>query len=173
VAMNQALLGEYDQEMANTRKALERVPDAKWDYKPHPKSGTMGWLVNHIVLFPSWAADMFTSDSFDVAPSGKQVEFPTARNTKEALAIFDQGVPAARSALSKATDEQLMKVWSLLSSGQPMFSMPRVAVLRGMIMNHLIHHRAQLCVYLRLNDVPVPALYGPSADEGTMTAAAK
>jgi uncharacterized damage-inducible protein DinB len=82
-------------------------------------------------------------------------------------------VVSARAALAKASDEQLMKTWSLLNNGQPMFTMPRVAVLRGMIMNHLIHHRAQLCVYLRLNDVPVPALYGPSADEGTMTASAK
>lgn len=173
MAMNQALLGEFDQEMANTRKAVERVPDAKWDWKPHPKSGTTGWLVNHIVLFPGWAADMFRSDSFDVAPGGKQVEMPSARNTKEALATFDQGVVTARAALAKASDEQLMKTWSLLNNGQAMFTMPRAAVLRGMIMNHLIHHRAQLCVYLRLNDVPVPALYGPSADEGTMTASAK
>ena len=171
--MNQALLAEFDQEMANTRKTLERVPDAKWDWKPHPKSGTTGWLVNHIVMFPGWAGSMFTSESFDIAPGGKQIEFPSAHNTKEALAIFDEGVSAARAALAKATDEQLLKTWALLNNGQVIFSMPRVAVLRGMIMNHLIHHRAQLTVYFRLNDIPVPALYGPSADEGTAQAAAK
>jgi uncharacterized damage-inducible protein DinB len=173
MAINQALLGEFDYEMANTRKTLERIPDSKWDWKPHSKSGTMGWLVNHIVLFPGWLADTFKSDSFDFAPGGKPVEMPNAKNRKEALAIFDQGVTAARETLSKATDEQFMKVWSLLNNGQPVFTMPRVAVYRSMIMNHLIHHRAQLCVYYRLNDVPVPALYGPSADEGTMAASAK
>jgi len=170
--MNQALLGEFDYEMANTRKTIERAPDSKWDYKPHPKSGTLGWLVNHLILFPGWLADTFKSDSFDFAPGGKPVDMPNAKNRKEALAIFDQGVSAARETLSKATDDQFMKVWSLLNNGQPVFTMPRIAVYRGMIMNHLIHHRAQLCVYYRLNDVPVPALYGPSADEAQMAASA-
>jgi uncharacterized damage-inducible protein DinB len=163
--MNQALLGEWDQEMGSTRRTIERVPDAKWDWKPHPKSGTTGWLTNHLIMFPSWAGDMFNSESFDFAPGGKQIEFPTAHNTKEALAILDKGIASGRAGLAKATDEQLMKVWSLLNNGQVIFSMPRVAALRGMILNHMIHHRAQLCVYFRLNDVPVPALYGPSADE--------
>jgi uncharacterized damage-inducible protein DinB len=163
--MNQAFLAEWDQEMGSTRKTLERVPDAKWDWKPHAKSGTTGWLVNHLIMFPGWAGDMFTSESFDFAPGGKQIEFPSAHNTKEALAIFDKGRASGRAGLAKATDEQLMKTWSLLNNGQAVFSMPRVAVLRGMILNHMIHHRAQLCVYFRLNDVPVPALYGPSADE--------
>ena len=97
---------------------------------------------------------------------------PSAKNRKEALAIFDQGVTAAREALSKATDEQLMKMWSLLNNGQPMFTMPRIAVYRSMIMNHMIHHRAQLCVYYRLNDIAVPGLYGPSADEVNAAASA-
>lgn len=173
MALNQALLGEFDNEMANTRKTLERIPDSKWEFKPHPKSGTLGWLVNHIILFPGWLADTFKTDSFDFAPGGKQVEMPSAKNRKEALAIFDQGVAAARESLSKATDEQLMKAWSLLNNGQAMFTMPRIAVYRSMIMNHLIHHRAQLCVYYRLNDVAVPGLYGPSADEASAAASAK
>ena len=163
--MNQAFLAEWDQEMGSTRKTLERVPDAKWDWKPHTKSGTMGWLVNHLINFPGWAGDMFTSESFDFAPGGKQIEFPSAHNTKEALAIFDKGVASGRTGLAKASDQDLMKVWSLLNNGQVIFSMPRVAALRGMILNHMIHHRAQLCVYFRLNDIPVPPLYGPSADE--------
>jgi uncharacterized damage-inducible protein DinB len=163
--MNQALLGEWDHEMGNTRKTLERVPDGKWDWKPHTKSGTMGWMANHVAMFPNWAADMFTSESFDIAPGGKQVEFPTAHNRKELLAIFDRGAAASRAALAKASDAELMKTWALLQNGETMFSMPRVAILRGMIMNHMIHHRAELCVYFRLNDVPVPGLYGPSADE--------
>ena len=172
MSMNQALLGEFDHEMANTRKTLERVPDAKWEWKPHQKSGTMGWLANHIALFPGWLAGTFETESLDIAPGGKQVEQPTAHNRQELLAIFDNGTAEARAALARATDQQLMTTWTLLNDGKPFFSMPRVAVFRGMIMNHLIHHRAQLCVYFRLNDVPVPALYGPSADEGTMTTAA-
>jgi len=163
--MNQGFLAEWDQEMGSTRKTLERVPDAKWDWKPHTKSGTMGWLTNHLIMFPGWAGDMFTSESFDFAPGGKPVEYPSAHNTKEALAIFDKGVASGRAGLAKASDQDLMKVWSLLNNGQVIFSMPRVAALRGMILNHMIHHRAQLCVYFRLNDIPVPPLYGPSADE--------
>jgi uncharacterized damage-inducible protein DinB len=171
--MNQAFLAEFDQEMANTRKTLERLPDDKWDWKPHAKSGTIGWLANHVATFPGWLEQTLTTESLDIAPGGKQIQLPTTKGRKEILAVFDESVPKARAALAKATDEQLMQTWSLLSNGQPIFAMPRAAVYRGMIMNHLIHHRAQLGVYFRLNDIPVPALYGPSADEGQMQAAAK
>jgi uncharacterized damage-inducible protein DinB len=163
--INQGLLPEFDNEMAKTRKTLERVPDNKWDWKPDPKSGSMGWLANHVAAMTLWAADTFSTDSFDFAPGGKQVVMPSAKNRAELLALFDQGSKATRKALESATDEQLMKQWSLLQNGTPIFTMPRIAVYRGMIMNHLIHHRAQLCVYYRLNGIPVPALYGPSADE--------
>jgi uncharacterized damage-inducible protein DinB len=173
MALNQALLPEFDNEMANTRKTLERAPDEKWDWKPHSKSGSLGWLANHVAMMPGWAASMFQTDSFDVAPSGKQVQMPNGKNRKELLAIFDEGAKQARAGLAASTDEQLMKPWSLLQNGQPIFTMPRVAVFRGMIMNHLIHHRAQLCVYYRLNDVAVPGLYGPSADEANAAASAK
>jgi uncharacterized damage-inducible protein DinB len=171
--MNQAFLAEFDNEMANTRKTLERLPDDKWDWKPHSKSGTIGWLANHVATFPAWFESALTTDSFDMAPGGKQVVFPNAKNRKEILAMFDENVPKARAALAKATDEQLLTAWSLLNNGQPIFTMPRAALYRGMIMNHMIHHRAQLGVYFRLNDIPVPALYGPSADEGQTQAAAK
>jgi uncharacterized damage-inducible protein DinB len=163
--MSQALLPEFDIEMANTRKSIERAPDAKWTWKPHHKSGQMGWLVTHLANLPGWGADVLVSDSFDIAPGGKMVEMPQAKNTKEALAMFDKNVSAARAALATATDEQLMKPWSLLQNGKPLFTLPRVAVLRSMIMNHTVHHRAQLGIYLRLNDVAVPGIYGPSADE--------
>jgi uncharacterized damage-inducible protein DinB len=163
--MNQVLLPEWDHEMANTRKTLERAPDAKWTWKPHQKSGQMGWLVTHLANLPGWGADVLTSESFDFAPGGKMIETPKATNTKDALAIFDKNVASARVALAAATDEQLMKPWSLLQNGVPIFTMPRVAVIRSMIMNHSIHHRAQLGVYFRLNDVAVPGIYGPSADE--------
>jgi uncharacterized damage-inducible protein DinB len=170
--MNQALLGEFDHEMTSTRKTLERVPDAKWDWKPHTKSGSMGWQANHIALFPGWLAEMFSSESLDFAPGGKPMEQPSAHNRQELLAIFDKGLVEARAALAKVSDHQLLATWTLLNNGQVFFSMPRIAAYRGMIMNHLIHHRAQLCVYFRLNDIPVPALYGPSADEPSMAVGA-
>ena len=163
--INQAFLGEFDHEMANTRKSLERAPDAQWTWKPHDKSGTMGWLVTHLANLPGWGADVLTSESFDFAPGGKGIEMPKFTTTKEALATFDKNVAAARAALATVSDEQLMKPWSLLQNGTPIFTMPRVAVIRSMIMNHSIHHRAQLGVYFRLNGVAVPGIYGPSADE--------
>ena len=111
--MNQAFLAEFDQEFANTRKTLERAPDDKWDYKPHAKSGTLGWLANHVAMMPGWAASMFHTDSFDVAPNGKQVEMPSGKNCKEILAIFDEGAKQARAGLAACNDEQMMTPWSL------------------------------------------------------------
>jgi uncharacterized damage-inducible protein DinB len=172
MGMNQALLGEFDHEMASTRKALERVPDDKWDWKPHTKSGTMGWTAAHLANFPSWLAFTFGAPSLDINPGGKPIEQPKITNQKELLAVFDKGVADARAALSKASDQDLMAAFALLSNGQTIFNMPRIAVFRGMIMNHMIHHRGQLTVYFRLNDIPVPALYGPSADEQPMAAKA-
>jgi uncharacterized damage-inducible protein DinB len=166
--INQGLLGEFDHEMANTRKTLERVPEDKFSWKPHAKSGTMIWLAGHVAHIPGWAKETIERDSLDIAPRGQpppQAELPGSR--KELLELFDRSVAAGRAALSGASDEHLMKPWSLLASGKTILTMPRVAVLRGFVMNHLIHHRAQLGVYLRLNDIPVPSIYGPSADEGS------
>jgi uncharacterized damage-inducible protein DinB len=169
MAMNQAMLGEFDHEMANSRKALERVPDDKFDWKPHAKSFSMGALAGHIAFIPFWARDTIQKPDFDVNPVGGQVtQPPTMKNRADVLAFFDRGVAEARAALAAASDQTLMAPWSLLSGGKAIFTMPRIAVLRSFIMNHMIHHRAQLTVYLRMNDVPVPALYGPSADEGQM-----
>ena len=164
--MNQALLGEFDHEMANTRKTLERVPEDKFGWKPHAKSGTMIWLAGHVAQLPGWGKETFERDSLDIAPAGQTPVPPKPpKSRKELLELFDRCVVAGRAALAKATDEQMMKPWSLLSGGETVFTMPRIAVFRGFVMNHLIHHRAQLGVYLRLNDVPIPAIYGPSADE--------
>jgi uncharacterized damage-inducible protein DinB len=161
-----AFLPEVDQEMAQTRKTLARVPDDKFSYKPHEKSMEMGALALHIAMMTGWGADTLKNDNFDVAPvGGPAYEMPTAKNTAEVLALFDQNVVALKAALAEADNDAMMKQWSLLQGGTPLFSMPRAAVIRGMILNHLVHHRGQLTVYLRLNDVPVPALYGPSADE--------
>jgi uncharacterized damage-inducible protein DinB len=161
-----ALLPEFDQEMANTRKVLERCPEDKYGWKPHPKSFSMGSLATHIVNMTGWTNDVMEKDSFDIAPVGAPPykEEPAA-SQEELLAKFDKNVAAARAALAGATDESFAQNWSLLAGGETLLSMPRSVCIRSFVMNHTIHHRAQLTVYLRLNDVPVPALYGPSADE--------
>jgi uncharacterized damage-inducible protein DinB len=167
MALNEAMLLEFDREMANTRKILERVPDDKLDWKPHVKSMTMRQLALHLALFPGWAVETFEKDSVDVAPPGAPpYQPPVVNSRKEILEIFDRDLPKARAALAKASDADLSKVWTLLRAGKTIFSLPRSGVLRSMVMNHMIHHRAQLGVYLRLNDIPLPAIYGPSADEG-------
>jgi uncharacterized damage-inducible protein DinB len=166
MSIAQSMLPEFDQEMASTRKVLERIPDDKWNWKPHEKSGTAGWLAGHVGTVPGWITMTLTSDSLDYAPiDGPSYEPPKIENTKQLLAAFDKESAEARVALSKSSDEDLMKNWTLLAGGKEIFTMPRVACLRGMVMNHLIHHRGQLTVYLRLLNVPVPGLYGPSADE--------
>jgi len=167
MALNEALLAEFDQEMVNTRKSLERVPDDKLDWRPHEKSLTMRQLALHLAVFPSWATETLEKESIDVAPPGAPpYQAPVANSRKEILEIFDRDLPKARAALAQASEADLSKMWTLLKGGKTIFSLPRIAVLRSMVMNHMIHHRAQFGVYLRLNNIPLPAIYGPSADEG-------
>jgi uncharacterized damage-inducible protein DinB len=169
MAISEAMLPEYDLEMANTRRTLERVRDEKFSWKPHEKSFGMGALATHLANLPSWAALTINSDSFDMAPPGAEpFRMEELRSREEVLATFDKNVLDARAALAGASDETLLKPWSLLSGGVTVMTLPRVAVLRGFVMNHIIHHRGQLTVYLRLNDIPVPSIYGPSADEAPM-----
>ena len=164
--LSAALLPEFDQEMASTRKALERVPENRFGWKPHEKSGAMGWLAAHIAHLPGWLVMTMKQDSLDLAPGGVQVQPPPPpKDSKELLAAFDKNVKEARAALAAASDAELMKPWSLLNNGTVMMTLPKAAVVRSFVMNHLIHHRAQLGVYLRLNNIAVPAIYGPSADE--------
>jgi uncharacterized damage-inducible protein DinB len=164
--ISEALLPEFDQEMANTRKVLERCPEEHYGWKPHAKSFSMGALATHVADNPSWGVEVITKDSFDVAPVGAPpYKQDTATSRQELLAKFDKNAAAMRAALEGASDQDLMKEWSLLMGGKILFAMPRIGFLRSFVMNHTIHHRAQLTVYLRLNDVPVPGLYGPSADE--------
>lgn len=162
----QSILSEFDHEMATTRRVLERVPEEKLDWKPHPKSNTIGWNANHIAEIPGWVEGTIRQDSWDFAPVGSEpYRTPNWRSRQEILNFFDQNVATARKAIESATDEQMQQPWTLLFGGQTVFTMPRAAVMRSFIMNHLIHHRAILTVYYRLNDVPVPSIYGPSGDE--------
>ena len=164
--LSAALLPEFDQEITSTRKTLERVPENKFGWKPHEKSGAMGWLAARIANLPGWLVMTMKQDSLDLAPGGVQVQPPPPpKSSKELLATFDKNVKEARAALAAASDAELMKPWSLLNNGTVMMTLPKAAVVRSFIMNHLIHHRAQLGVYLRLNNIAVPAIYGPSADE--------
>jgi len=163
--LSQALLPEFDNEMANTRKTLERVPEEKFAWKPHEKSFPMGSLAAHLANLPSWASLTLGSDSFDLAPDGKQLKTPELHTRQAVLDEFDKNIAAARSAIESAGDGELFKPWKLLSNGQTVMTLPKMAVLRNFVMNHMIHHRAQLGVYLRLNDIAVPSIYGPSADE--------
>ena len=167
MSISRNILPEFDHEMANTRKTLERVPDDKFSWKPHEKSMTLGGLATHLSNIPSWTAMTFDRDELDIAPPGEEpFRLPEAKSRAEVLEAFEKNVSTARSALEAATDENWQGKWSLLNGGKPIFTLPRTAVMRGFVMNHLIHHRAQLGVYLRLLDVPVPSIYGPSADEG-------
>jgi uncharacterized damage-inducible protein DinB len=164
--MHQAFLQELETEMAYTRKTLERVPE-KMDWTPHPKSMTMGRLAQHLAEIPDWVAKTVDLDELDLAPVGAPSYNPQpARTISEALATFDKNLAAARAALASTNDAHLMKLWSLKMAGKTLMTMPRAVVLRNFVLNHNVHHRAQMGVYLRLNDVPVPSVYGPSADEG-------
>ena len=160
------ILPEFDMEMDSTRRTLERVPDDKFSWQPHEKSGTLGWMATHIATIPHWAKITMEQDSLDLSPAGgSNYVPPKPANCKELLEVFDKNRAEARAALANASDADYAKPWALLMGGQELFREPRAAVLRRMVFNHLIHHRGQLTMYFRLLNVPVPALYGPSADE--------
>ena len=166
MGLSQALLPEFDQEMAGTRKTLERVPEDRLGWRPHPKSMTLGGLASHLANIPSWIAPTIQGDSFDLAPvGGEPLRQPEKTSRQALLDHFDRQISEGRALLLAASDDNLLAPWTLLGGGKPYFTMPRVAVLRSFVMNHNVHHRAQLGVYLRLLDVPVPGVYGPSADE--------
>ena len=168
MAMNQGLLAEFDHEMAGTRKSLERVPYAKADWKPHPKSWALAALATHVARLPGWAKETLTQDSLDLGAPGSEEWGKLMGSHAELMALFEKNVAAGRAAIAGTSDETFMQPWSLKTGETVHLTMPKIAVLRGFVLNHLIHHRAQLGVYLRLLDVPVPALFGPSADEQAM-----
>ena len=162
MTIGESLLPEYDHEMITTRKTLELLPGDKLGWQPHKKSMTLGRLASHIAEMPQWAVATIQADTFDMDPQQKGY---LAESTAALLEKFDKDVVEARQKLAAATDEEMFKTWTLKVGGNPVFEMPRIGVLRTMVLNHLIHHRAQFGVYLRLLDVPVPGAYGPSADE--------
>ena len=165
MAMSDSLLGEFDNEMAATRKTLERVPEDKFGWKPHAKSFSFQELASHLANIPAWVDSMLGQDSYTVPEDFKT---PQASSTAELVKFFDENVAAARKALASTTDQAFNAPWTLKSRDQEYFTLPRIAVYRSFIISHSIHHRAQLGVYLRLNDIAVPAVYGPSADEQSM-----
>ncbi len=161
MTISQILLPEFDHEMENTRKILECVPEDKFTWKPHEKSMTLGRLASHVTEMAEWGLITIKQDKLELSPDMK----PFNASTKpELLETLKKNTAAAREAIAGASDEHLGKTWELSYGGQTILSMPRAAILRGMVMSHIIHHRGQLSVYLRLLDVPIPGMYGPSAD---------
>jgi len=166
MSISESILPEFDHETATTRLLLERVPEAKADWKPHVKSMSLGQLAMHIANLPNWASITLERTEFDTNPvDGPLAPRPAFESTAQLLKLYDERIKAARALVAKATDGEFMVQWTLKSGGRAMFSMPRVAVFRSFVMNHAVHHRGQLSVYLRLLDVPLPNIYGPTADQ--------
>ncbi len=166
MSINDSLIAELQHEAATTRKCLERIPEDKYDWKPHEKSFTMIKLAAHVAEMTNWVKETIEKPELDFAKIDYQPFEP--KNTAELVEFFDRQTAEAIECLKDIPDERFMENWKLRNGEEIYFDMPRIQVLRGMVFNHIVHHRGQLSVYLRLNDIPVPALYGPSADEGTM-----
>jgi len=169
MSFSQSLLPEFDMEMQKTRKILERVPDDKMDYQPHPKSMSLARLATHVAELPTWTGPTVDLEVLEIPDDFKP---HIAGSRAELLETFDKAVAEARPKIESTSDEQWQKMWSLKFGGNIVFSAPKATVMRSVIMSHLIHHRAQLGVYLRLNDVAIPGMYGPSADEMNFAPAA-
>ncbi len=161
-AIKDGLLAEYDHEMATTRKLLERVPEDKLPWSPHSKSMTLGGLATHLGNIPNWGAAILNQASFDLSNAPPNLDAKTSR--AEILAFFDDSVKQTRGGMDK-TDPEYLAQWVVKRNGHEIFSLPRVAAFRTFVLYHIVHHRGQLSVYLRLNEVPLPAIYGPTADE--------
>jgi uncharacterized damage-inducible protein DinB len=165
MAFTDALLPEFDHEMGTTRKLLERLPEERLGWKPHDRSMTLGRLATHLAEIPQWGGRVLDHDDMNITGSYQ----PKQESSRDAiLAIFDRSIVEARKTLAAKSDAELVAPWTLKHEGKALFTMPKVAVLRSMLLNHMVHHRGQLSVYLRLNNVPLPAMYGPSADEGAL-----
>ncbi len=162
MTFSERLLPEFDEEVKNTRKLLACIPDDQLEYQPHPKSMKLGRLATHVAELPSWTNYTLDLEVLDLTPDFKP-KFAGSR--EELIKLLDESAAGARPKIEAATDEDWAKTWTFKWAGETVFSMPREAVMRGTIMNHMVHHRAQLGVYLRMLDVAIPGMYGPSADE--------
>jgi len=161
------LVPEYDNEVAVTRTVLQRVPDGRGEWKPHPKSFPLGHLAQLVARLPGWAPMMMQRTELDIAPaSGPQFPGYSFEKTATLVAEFEKNAAAGRTALASASDEDYSVPWTLKKTGAVMMTAPRYQMLRSMVLNHIVHHRAQLGLYLRMLDLRVPAMYGPTADEG-------
>lgn len=160
------LVAEFDQEIATTRKLLARTPAAAVSWKPHPKSMALGQLACHLAEIPSWGGAALQLPELDVAPvGGPAYTSPTFESVDALVALLDRNATEARAVLATMSDEEYQLPWSMLVGGQRVFTSPRIGVVRTWVLNHLVHHRGQFSVYLRLQDVPLPGIYGPSADD--------
>jgi uncharacterized damage-inducible protein DinB len=164
VVVRDALLPDFDHEMAVTRRVLARVPDASLGWRPHEKSFDMGGLAWHLAQIPRWGQRILNRDSFDLAESAG-VPHASAPSRAAALDAFDRHVAEVRRALVDQSDAELLAPWSLLRDGHLLMSLPRIAAFRSLLIHHSIHHRGQMTVYLRLQGVPVPPIYGATADQ--------
>jgi len=161
-----SLLGELNFEIISTGKLLERVPGDKFDWVPHTKSMRLGGLAHHITQIPRYSRMVLSFETFDVkSPEAVAARVPAATNPKELMERWEQSIADMRTVVAEASDEQLAKTFTLKADENTIFSLPRKIALRTFVLNHLIHHRGQLSVYLRLLDIPIPSIYGPSADE--------
>lgn len=166
MAIKDSFLPEFDHEMGSTRRVLERTPEADFGWKPHQKSHSLGQLAGHIANLPRWLGLICEHSEIDVAVAAEEARPRVPASEQDLLDTFDENVKRARRYIDELGDSAMMARWTLRSGSQEILSMPRAAVLRSFVLNHLIHHRGQLTVYLRLRDVPLPSLYGPTADEG-------
>lgn len=162
MSLNQALLAEFENEMQTTRKCLANVPTEKLDWTPHQKSMSMGRLASHIADMVGWTSEIIAEDVMDITPGDGP---PPAASTAELLEKFDKNLASAVAAIAGASDQASFVDWTFKIAGKPLMTLPRIASVRGFVLSHIIHHRGQLSVYLRLNDIPVPSIYGPSADD--------
>ena len=156
-----SLLMEFDQEAQTTKRVLERVPDSKLAWKPHPKSYSLGQLALHVASLPGNVAALAVPDTRETGNFSQ----PEPKSRQEILDTFSKSLESAKETLKKMDDARLMSTWTLTKNGKIVMSVPRIGFLRSILMNHNYHHRGQLAVYLRMLDVPVPSIYGPSADE--------
>ena len=163
LSLAQAMMAEYEHESHASRAMLERVPEESFDWQPHEKSMTLGRLAAHVAESAGWAEQILAADEFDFEAS--QYQSPVATSRSDVLQIFEGASRAFRNALDGVSDERMLEKWVMRAGERVITESPRVAVLRGLVMSHLVHHRGQLSVYLRLLDVPVPPVYGPTADE--------